>query len=146
VSEFADQEPMIGQTYYNTTTTTSASGFGAAILIVLLIELVIGGFVIFALSRILKKAGYSPWLCLLGIIPIVNIVMFFVFAFAEWPVLYGRQSSGGGYGYGPPPGSGWQPPQQPGPYSPGMPSAMQGTPPPPPPPPAPGVPPATPWQ
>jgi len=36
---------------------------------------------------ILRKAGYSGWWCLLGFVPIVNIVMFWVFAFAEWPSL-----------------------------------------------------------
>ena len=39
---------------------------------------------------ILRKAGYSGWWCLLGFVPIVNIVMFWVFAFADWPNL--RQS------------------------------------------------------
>lgn len=35
---------------------------------------------------ILRKAGWSGWLVLLGLIPFVNIAMFFVFAFAEWPI------------------------------------------------------------
>jgi uncharacterized membrane protein YhaH (DUF805 family) len=41
---------------------------------------------------ILRKAGYSGWWCLLGFVPIVNIVMIWVFAFADWPNL--RQSHG----------------------------------------------------
>jgi len=36
---------------------------------------------------ILRKAGYSGWLVLLGLIPVVNVVLFFVFAFSEWPVV-----------------------------------------------------------
>lgn len=36
---------------------------------------------------ILRKAGYSGWLVLLGLIPLVNVVAFFVFAFSEWPVI-----------------------------------------------------------
>lgn len=36
-------------------------------------------------TRILKKAGFSPWLCLLMLIPFVNIVMIWVFAFTTWP-------------------------------------------------------------
>jgi hypothetical protein len=41
-------------------------------------------------AKILSKAGYSGWWCLLGFVPLVNIIMFWVFAFADWPVL--RQS------------------------------------------------------
>ena len=36
---------------------------------------------------ILRKAGYSGWWCLLCFVPIANIVMFWVFAFSEWPNL-----------------------------------------------------------
>jgi energy-converting hydrogenase Eha subunit B len=37
--------------------------------------------------RICRKAGYSGWLGLLMIVPIANIVLLLVLAFAEWPVL-----------------------------------------------------------
>ncbi len=37
--------------------------------------------------RILHKAGYSGWWVVLGLVPIVNIVMVWVFAFADWPRL-----------------------------------------------------------
>jgi uncharacterized membrane protein YhaH (DUF805 family) len=40
---------------------------------------------------ILRKAGYSGWWCLLGFVPIVNIVMIWIFAFADWPNLRERQ-------------------------------------------------------
>src|SRR5262249_3353296 len=40
---------------------------------------------------ILRKAGYSGWWCLLGFVPIVNIVMLWVFAFSEWPNLRDRR-------------------------------------------------------
>jgi hypothetical protein len=33
-----------------------------------------------------KKAGFSPWLSLLMIIPMVNIIMLYVLAFSEWKV------------------------------------------------------------
>ena len=36
---------------------------------------------------ILRKAGYSGWWCLLLFVPGVNIVMYWVFAFARWPNL-----------------------------------------------------------
>ena len=58
--------------------------------------LVIGGVVvvmlvltvlnIIAWVRILNKAGYSGWWILVGFVPVINLIMFFVFAFADWPV------------------------------------------------------------
>ena len=42
---------------------------------------------IFLVLVIIKRAGYNPWLVLLGIVPVVNIVMFLVFAFSAWPRL-----------------------------------------------------------
>jgi hypothetical protein len=41
---------------------------------------------IWAMVRIIQKAGYSGWNVLWYLVPIVNIVMFLIFAFAEWPV------------------------------------------------------------
>lgn len=35
--------------------------------------------------RILRRAGYSGWWVILGIIPLVNVVMIWVFAFSTWP-------------------------------------------------------------
>jgi uncharacterized membrane protein YhaH (DUF805 family) len=40
--------------------------------------------------KILQKAGYSGWWCLIVLVPLVNIIMFYVFAFADWPALRGR--------------------------------------------------------
>jgi uncharacterized membrane protein YhaH (DUF805 family) len=40
--------------------------------------------------KILQKAGYSGWWIILGFIPLVNLVMLWVFAFARWPALGGR--------------------------------------------------------
>lgn len=34
-----------------------------------------------------KKAGFSPWLCVLMIVPLVNFIMLYVLAFAEWKVV-----------------------------------------------------------
>src|ERR1035438_8861693 len=49
-------------------------------------------------GRILRRTGYSPWYCLLLLIPLVNIVMIFVFAFSTWPV----DRAPRGYGLGRP--------------------------------------------
>jgi len=46
---------------------------------------------------ILKKAGFTPWLCLLCLIPSIGlVVLLYVLAFAEWKVA-------------PLPQAGWQP-------------------------------------
>jgi hypothetical protein len=35
---------------------------------------------------ICKKAGFSPWLSLLNIVPLGNVVLLYVLAFADWKV------------------------------------------------------------
>ncbi|HEU5350681.1 MAG TPA: hypothetical protein VFU55_03730 [Terracidiphilus sp.] len=54
----------------------------------------IGLFVIVALAIVIvpfwficKKAGFSPWLSLLNIVPLGNLVLIYVLAFAEWKVM-----------------------------------------------------------
>ena len=36
---------------------------------------------------ICKKAGFSPWLSLLNIIPLGNLVLIYILAFGEWKVV-----------------------------------------------------------
>jgi ATP/ADP translocase len=38
-------------------------------------------------GRILSRVGYSPWLCLLLIVPLVNVIALWLFAYADWPRL-----------------------------------------------------------
>jgi len=40
--------------------------------------------------RIVQKGGCSGWWCVLLIIPLVNIVFLWIFAFARWPSLRDR--------------------------------------------------------
>ena len=42
-------------------------------------------FLIWIHVRILHKAGYSGWWFLLLLVPPVNIIMIWVFAYANWP-------------------------------------------------------------
>ncbi len=51
----------------------------------LLMVLFIG--ILWAGSRILQKAGLAPLLVLCLLIPVVNILMIWVFAFCKWPNL-----------------------------------------------------------
>jgi len=57
---------------------TGAVGIAIAIVVWLL-------FVI-AYIRIIQKAGYSGWWILIGLVPIVNVIMFLVFAYSRWPI------------------------------------------------------------
>jgi len=41
----------------------------------------------FPTVKILQKAGYSGWWSLLTILPLANIIVLWVFAFARWPNL-----------------------------------------------------------
>jgi hypothetical protein len=36
---------------------------------------------------ICKKAGFSPWLALLNIVPAGNLILLYILAFAEWKVV-----------------------------------------------------------
>jgi hypothetical protein len=49
--------------------------------------------ILVAFAAILRKAGYPGWWALAGLVPVVNVVLLFVFAFAQWPVLTSRRSS-----------------------------------------------------
>ncbi len=55
--------------------------------------------------KIITKAGYSGWYVLTAFVPILNIVMFLVFAFGKWPIQTRLENAerGGSRGYPPPP-------------------------------------------
>jgi hypothetical protein len=53
--------------------------------------------------KIITKAGYSGWYVLTAFVPILNIVMFLVFAFGKWPIQTRLENAerGGTRGYAP---------------------------------------------
>jgi hypothetical protein len=58
--------------------------------IVATLGLIYAGFTALAVAAavsIVRKAGYSGWWVLGGLVPLANVVLFFAFAFADWPVL-----------------------------------------------------------
>jgi len=59
-----------------------------------LVMLLVCVFMIFCYWKIFSKAGYSGALSLLMLVPLVNLIVFIWFAFAEWPVLKGQQQQG----------------------------------------------------
>jgi len=56
----------------------------------LIITLIFTVLTILIFWKIFSKAGYSGWLSLTMLIPIVNLVVLLYVAFAEWPI--SRQS------------------------------------------------------
>jgi hypothetical protein len=57
----------------------------------LIVILVLATFIV-PVVKIIQKAGYSGWWILLWFVPIANIVMLWVFAFADWPNLARRST------------------------------------------------------
>lgn len=51
----------------------------------ILIIILVGYIVIYPISRILRRIGWNPWLSLLWLIPVLNIVMLWFVAFGRWP-------------------------------------------------------------
>ena len=41
---------------------------------------------------ICKKAGFSPWLALLNVIPLGNLILIYVLAFSDWKVMPAPQA------------------------------------------------------
>ncbi|HEX2582363.1 MAG TPA: hypothetical protein VHL08_10380 [Dongiaceae bacterium] len=37
------------------------------------------------MAVIIGKAGFSKWWILVAFIPVINIIFFWIFAFADWP-------------------------------------------------------------
>jgi len=53
-------------------------------LALLVVALLIWAFVA-VFGRILNRAGYSRWWLLTMVVPLLNVIMLWVFAFANWP-------------------------------------------------------------
>jgi hypothetical protein len=55
---------------------------------IMLVAILIGVLIyLVPIWQIVKKAGFSPALSLLMLIPMVNLVMLYVFAFSTWRVM-----------------------------------------------------------
>ena len=54
--------------------------------------LVFAALIIVPFWFIFRKAGYSQWLGLLMVVPIVNLVMLYFLAFSDWPRLRERET------------------------------------------------------
>ncbi len=54
--------------------------------IIFLFSIALTVLIIVAYYFIAQRAGYNPWLSLLALVPGVNLILIFVFAFSEWPI------------------------------------------------------------
>ena len=52
-----------------------------------LMMLIFAALIILPFWFIFSKAGFPRWLSLLMAVPIVNVIMLYVFAFSDWPSL-----------------------------------------------------------
>ena len=55
------------------------------LMVLVALVLVVWAFVA-VFGRILNRAGYSRWWLLTVVVPLLNLIMLWVFAFAIWPV------------------------------------------------------------
>jgi len=60
-----------------------------------LLMLVFAALIIVPFWFIFRKAGYSQWLGVLMVVPIVNLVMLYFLAFSDWPRLRERETKQG---------------------------------------------------
>ena len=60
--------------------------------LVTLLGLVLLTVPIVMIARVLRRAGYSPWWVLLVLVPLVNLVALWVFAYVRWPAIDGDAS------------------------------------------------------
>ena len=62
-------------------------GFGAGDLVSLVVWLGFMALLLWVYGRIIGRAGFSPWWALISLVPLVGVVMLWVFAFIDWPAL-----------------------------------------------------------
>jgi hypothetical protein len=71
-------------------------GLGIGIFEMLFLFGMFGGILIIPMVcfwKIFEKAGYSPWLALGFLLPVVNLALLLFLAFSDWPALKGNDRS-----------------------------------------------------
>mgnify|MGYP005854129737 CR=1 FL=1 len=51
----------------------------------IIIILVLIAILVLVFGPVVKKAGFSRWWSLILLLPLINLIMIWVFAFMEWP-------------------------------------------------------------
>ena len=57
--------------------------------LVTLLALVLLTVPVVMIARVLRRAGFSPWWVLLVLVPLMNLVALWVFAYRRWPAIDG---------------------------------------------------------
>jgi hypothetical protein len=70
-----------------------SGSFGVPELVVLAIVGVGLAAVVWPASRILQRAGFSPWLALFAIVPLANICLLWFVAMSPWPAVSSADGS-----------------------------------------------------
>lgn len=60
---------------------------------VLMLIMMLGLVMLLPWFKICTRAGFSGWWCLVFVVPGLNLIALFYLAFAEWPVLRGRNTT-----------------------------------------------------
>lgn len=56
-----------------------------------LMTIIVGLLIVLPFWKIFDRAGFPPWLSILMIVPVLNIIMIYFVAFAEWPAMPDRK-------------------------------------------------------
>lgn len=62
---------------------TVPGGFESVLIIISLVAFILW---ILLLIKIIKKSGFSGWWVLVTLIPVLNLIFIWVFAFIKWPI------------------------------------------------------------
>ena len=61
-------------------------------ILVVSVFLLIWATVVWPAARIARRLGFTPWLGLLAVIPMVNLILLWFVALAEWPAMVPKDS------------------------------------------------------
>ncbi len=55
-------------------------------IIIAIVYIAMIAFFVYCYYKIAGRAGYNPWMGLLMLVPLVNLVVLYMFAFKQWPI------------------------------------------------------------
>ncbi len=67
--------------------------FSVAHLVELLVFILLLWAFVAIFGRIVNRAGYSRWWLLTLFVPVLNLIMLWIFAFADWPAARSRSAA-----------------------------------------------------
>jgi len=67
--------------------------FGVAHLVGLIVFILLVWAFVAIFGRIVSRAGYSRWWLLTMFVPVLNLIMLWIFAFADWPSVRRRSAA-----------------------------------------------------